>query len=96
MVYLDRHVWKGRELSHVVADDLDELHSFMSSLPCVRKRFHNKPFQPHYDLDGSCIELAIELGAQLVSTRRIVEILRLRYSIQQKATDRELPNDRVF
>lgn len=75
MVYLDRHIWKGRELSHVVADSLDELHAFMAALPCPRKRFHNKPGKPHYDLDGTCIEEAIAHGAQLVSTRKIVEVL---------------------
>jgi Protein of unknown function (DUF4031) len=76
MVYLDRHEWRGRQLSHVVADSLPELHAFMERLPCPRKKFHNKPGKPHYDLAGDCVEEAIAHGAVLVSTREIVRVLR--------------------
>jgi len=79
MVYVDRHVWKGRVLAHAMAPTVAELHAFMLRLPCPGKRFHNKPNRPHYDLSERCLGVALEKGAQLVTTRELLRIYQQYY-----------------
>lgn len=61
---------------HLVSDlDLDELHSFAQSIGVGPKGFHDKPGQPHYDLIEPYISRALDRGVQVVSPKRIVQIL---------------------
>src|SRR5262244_82167 len=62
----------GRRCGHLVSDtSLEELHQFAESLGLRREWFQEKSI-PHYDLTGAVYELALERGAQLVSSREIV------------------------
>jgi hypothetical protein len=61
-----------RRCGHLVSDlSLDELHEFAAALGLRREWFQAKSI-PHYDLTGEVYEMAIELGATLVSSRHIV------------------------
>lgn len=61
---------------HLVSDvGLDELHAFAQSIGASLKGFHDKPGQPHYDLIEPYITRALDRGVQVVSPKRIVEIL---------------------
>lgn len=61
-----------RICGHLVSDtSLEELHLFAKSLGLRREWFHEKSI-PHYDLTGEVYNLALERGAQLVSSREIV------------------------
>lgn len=64
-VYVDseRIKWRGREWCHLVADDLDELHAFASSLGLKRAWFQNKRSCPHYDITMPKKQKALTLGA---------------------------------
>jgi hypothetical protein len=76
---MDFHYWRGRGYAHLVADSVAELHAFAAQLPCKRKWFHNKAGMPHYDLYGICIDCAMQLGAQVVDSRTLVQVARARY-----------------
>jgi hypothetical protein len=61
-----------RICGHLVSDtSLDELHLFAESLGLLREWFQEKSI-PHYDLTGEVYELALQRGAELVSSREIV------------------------
>ena|SRR5580765_33031 len=64
-VYVDneRIPWRGRLWCHLVADSLDELHKFASSLGLKRGWFQDKASYPHYDVTMSVRDRALALGA---------------------------------
>jgi hypothetical protein len=72
LVFLDEHIWRGRRMAHLGADSLAELHAFARRMRCRRRYFHDKPGLPHYDLIGPCIEEALRLGAEKISSRAFV------------------------
>jgi len=68
-VYVDDAVtlWRGRRWAHLMADTLDELHTFAARLGIPRHAFQNKTSGAHYDVSADLRELAIVLGAQPIS-----------------------------
>ena len=64
MVYTDN--------THLVADTVEELHSFAVSLGLRREWFQSNPKHPHYDLFGSMVQKAIDRGAKQISSKEIV------------------------
>lgn len=73
-VYIDSEgiYWKGRTWCHLVADSLDELHSFAAQLGLQRKWFQSKSFYPHYDVTLSVRDRAIQLGAIDAGRKQII------------------------
>ena len=68
-VYVDNAVfaWRGRRWAHLLADDLDELHTFAARLGIPRRAFQDKRSGAHYDIDSALREVALRLGAIPVS-----------------------------
>ncbi|MGJ4729883.1 DUF4031 domain-containing protein [Luteimonas sp. SDU101] len=68
-VYVDDAVtlWRGRRWAHLMADTLDELHTFAARLGLPRHAFQNKTSGAHYDVTAELRERAIALGAQAIS-----------------------------
>ena len=68
MVYIDK--------VHMVADTLEELHNFAIKIGLKRHYFEGvRKGHPHYDLTNKSIrEKAIENGAVVVSSKKIVEL----------------------
>lgn len=81
-VYVDKPEWewRGKLWCHLLADSLDELHSFAKQLGMRRAWFqepgHKNIRYPHYDLTASKHELALRLGAQLADRKTIIERAR--------------------
>ncbi|MBM3800480.1 MAG: DUF4031 domain-containing protein [Actinobacteria bacterium] len=74
-LYVDPAAWwfRDRRWCHLVSDlHLDELHEFVSGLGVSRRAFH----LDHYDLPDEYRSMAVDLGAQEVTSRQIVSILR--------------------
>jgi hypothetical protein len=74
--YVDRAEWewRGRKWCHLLADDIDELHSFAASLGLKPSWFQDKGNFPHYDLTESKRELALRRGAVAVSRQEVWQI----------------------
>jgi len=85
MVYVGRRRYKlgNMWMSHMVADNLNELHEMARSIGVDRKHFQDKPAKPHYDVCRSRKELAISFGAKLVDDREIIVLLKKNYSIEK-------------
>jgi hypothetical protein len=77
-VYVDDAVipWRGRRWAHLMADTLDELHAFATTLGLPRSAFQNKTSGAHYDVPAESRARAIALGA--VALSRHVDRERLR------------------
>ncbi|MBB4961245.1 DUF4031 domain-containing protein [Micromonospora polyrhachis] len=74
MLYVDQPAWPahGRLWSHLVSDvSYAELHAFAEMLGAPRRAFD----RDHYDLPAERFVRAVWLGAQVVSSREIVELL---------------------
>jgi hypothetical protein len=78
MIYLD-------EKGHLISDEsLDELHLFAHNLGLKREWFQDHPYHPHYDLTTKRMrEKAQKIGAQLVTSREIVLLLKTLYPIDK-------------
>ncbi|MBV1790366.1 DUF4031 domain-containing protein [Marinobacterium sp. D7] len=63
---------KGRVWCHLVADSLDELHSFAARLGLERRWFQSESFYPHYDVTLSVRYRAVQLGAINADRRKII------------------------
>jgi hypothetical protein len=64
--------YRHRRCGHLVSDlSLDELHRFAAILGLRREWFQLGSI-PHYDLTGDAYLRALELGAELVSSRELV------------------------
>ncbi len=62
---------------HLMADSLEELHRFAAKLHLRRQWFQDHPRHPHYDLTTRRMgKRAVAEGAQLVTTRELIEIMR--------------------
>ncbi len=60
-----------RRCGHLVSDtSLEELHAFAHQLGLRREWFQQKSI-PHYDLTGTTYDLAVEMGANVVTTREL-------------------------
>jgi len=77
-IYIDTPI-KG--WSHMIADSIEELHIFAQTIGIKKCWFQNKrgKNQPHYDVKESKFKDAINQGATLVSSKEIVEFLKLNY-----------------
>ncbi|MDI2141302.1 MULTISPECIES: DUF4031 domain-containing protein [unclassified Pseudomonas] len=73
-VYVDAEGigWRGREWCHLVADSLDELHSFADRLGLKRSWFQSKTLYPHYDVTKSVRTRALAMGAKGADREQIV------------------------
>lgn len=73
MVYVDSAfiVYRGMQMSHMVADTIDELHQMADAIGVSRRHFQNKKI-PHYDICKTKRKHAIHLGAQEITTRELV------------------------
>ncbi len=74
-----------RRCGHLVSDSsIDELHEFASLLGIRREWFQTRSI-PHYDLTGAVYVLALEYGAELVSSRELVRrAVRFSESVRQR------------
>ena len=65
------HFWH-RRCGHLVSDaSIEELHLFAENLGLRREWFQRRSV-PHYDLTGVRYDLALAMGARLVSSRELV------------------------
>lgn len=64
-VYVDneRISWRGRLWCHLVADSLEELHTFAKALGLRRTWFQAEASYPHYDVTVSVRARALHMGA---------------------------------
>ncbi|MCC8671282.1 DUF4031 domain-containing protein [Xanthomonas arboricola] len=64
-VYVDAEgiLWRNRLWCHMVADSLDELHTFARQLGLRRQWFQDQGSYPHYDVTLHVREHALRLGA---------------------------------
>lgn len=77
-VYVDtaRNKYKRMVMCHLLADTLEELHTFAARLGMKREWF--QPVStPHYDLSLSRRALALKYGAVEIDERKVVEIIRM-------------------
>jgi len=79
-VYVDAAIWEwqGLKWSHLLADDIDDLHRFAAQLGIHRASYQGPPRTsvPHYDLTSYERQRAIALGAIPCSREEIVAIAR--------------------
>lgn len=69
--------WRYRQACHLVADNLEELHSFaVGTLGLRRAWFQNHPRLPHYDLVAGKRVLAVKHGAREVDRETIVSMMK--------------------
>lgn len=77
MIYVDAPTWKksatGRQsYAHMVADSLDELHTFAAKIGVKPHFFHKAKSGWHYDITIAQHPTALANGAQLVDSRIIL------------------------
>lgn len=74
-IYVDnvKVKWAGSEWCHLVADTLDELHSFASQIGLRRQWFQSSASYPHYDIKLAVRTKAIQLGALPGTRKQIIE-----------------------
>src|SRR5262245_59443986 len=79
-VYVDDAIWEwqGLKWSHLLADDIDDLHRFAARLGIHRASYQGPPRTsvPHYDLTSYERQRAIALGATACSREEIVAAAR--------------------
>ncbi len=63
-------------MSHMVSDNIEDLHSMARLIGVDRKHFQAKKNKPHYDICKKMKERAIMFGAQLVDEREIINLLK--------------------
>ena len=71
MLYIDRPRWPahGRLWAHLISDvSYAELHAFAEALGAPRRGFE----RDHYDIPAERFQVALWLGARLVTSREIV------------------------
>lgn len=78
MIYVDQAKWKkpnGRKnYAHMVADTIEELHQFATTIG-VKRHFFHRGDKPHYDITESQRETAMLNGAVEVTSRDVVKLL---------------------
>lgn len=70
-----RRGWPYTMSAHLLADTLDELHTFAQRLGLKREWFQ-RGSAPHYDLTASRHKLALELGAIRLDRVGVVALVR--------------------
>ncbi len=94
-VYVDnvRVKWAGSEWCHLVADTLDELHSFASRIGIRREWFQSSASYPHYDIKLAVRAKAIHLGAVPGTRRQIIDCaksLKMEYEMRKNESTPQL------
>jgi len=77
----------GRIHSHLVSDNINDLHEFAKMIGLKRSYFHKKKStnQPHYDVVGKInIALCVELGAEIVTRGDLFDFLKTHYGRRQE------------
>lgn len=76
-VYVDkaRNSFKRMIMCHLLADTLEELHSFAKQIGLKREWFQNGS-TPHYDLSLTKRRWAIKNGAVEIDNQKVVEIIK--------------------
>jgi len=64
--------WRWNQVSHLIADSLEELHEFAARLGLKREWFQNHRLAPHYDLTPGKRNLAIQYGVVELTHRESV------------------------
>lgn len=65
MVYTDK--------THLIADTLEELHSFAANIGMKAEWFQNHKRHPHYDIWGAMLKNALNSGAVVISSKDLVQ-----------------------
>lgn len=78
MVFVDtaRTRYRGMIMCHMVADSVDELHVMAEKLGLKRSWFQTDSSLLHYDICQAKRKLALQLGAQEIDRRSLVEMIR--------------------
>lgn len=73
-VYVDDSLlaWRGKSWCHLVADSINELHTFAEQLGLKREWFQHRTMYPHYDVTVKVKERALALGAYAGDKRTII------------------------
>lgn len=82
MIYIDApKKYNNIYYSHMVSENLKELHNFASKIGIPRRMFHNPrgKNKPHYDVKIEFYPIAIANGALLTDSKEIVRILKENY-----------------
>jgi len=85
-VYVDnvRIPFRGMRMSHMIADDLGELHDMAIAIGMKREWFQENSF-PHYDVSDERRVAALALGAAAVERKELVLVMRRYRAVQAKA-----------
>lgn len=77
-VYVDDAVtlWRGQRWAHLMADTLDELHTFAEALGIPRRAFQDKTSGAHYDVPAALRDEAVAMGAIAISRHLDRELVR--------------------
>ncbi|RZG68420.1 DUF4031 domain-containing protein [Acinetobacter bouvetii] len=73
-IYVDNSnvPYKGKYWCHLMADNLEELHSFAANIGVKKCWFHRSASYPHYDITIEKRQLALILGASLADRKTII------------------------
>lgn len=73
-IYVDnsRVPFKGKIWCHLMADTLEELHSFASTIGVKKCWFHSSASYPHYDITIEKKLLALKYGAAIADRKTII------------------------
>lgn len=75
MIYIDNALisFNNQLWCHMMADNLEELHSFARYLGVSKNWFHKDARYPHYDITIQTKQNALCLGALSVDRKKIIE-----------------------
>lgn len=94
MIYIGTREYKyGRMLmSHMVSENLEELHAFAFKMGINKKHFQNKKDKPHYDICKSKKIKALQMSnTQEVSDKQIVLVSKQLFQTMNENT----PNNEI-
>lgn len=96
MIYIGKreYSYKGKLFSHMVADNIEELHEMADKLNLKREWFQDGK-RPHYDISKSKKKQALQYGAKEVSDRFIVNLFKdkmLKYKLERFVDMRDWDN----
>lgn len=97
-VYVDQAIWRwaGHKWCHLLADDVEELHSFAAKIGVHRLLYQGPPktSAPHYDLTGLERDRALRQGALACDREQIVAVFR-RVKVRNGKVHRPKPAERT-
>lgn len=66
--------FRGMRMSHMIADDIEELHAFAKRIGMRRSWFQQSPSGDHYDVSLGLRKKAVALGAHEITMRECAAI----------------------